>query len=257
MQLAPKLLSVLFLCATFSLKVAAQADTTVKWKSSFIEQAGIVQGNFNRLNEILGQQGYPILGNSYSAFSIGRALHPADKDSYFAGSLMIENVFASPGKYNSTQTKAANIFSIGIKDDWCFDLVASRKWLVYPFVSFGVLYNKLKILDGINSSASFASTLSGSSPAVVEKSFSTLVFFANVGGGVERRVRFKSGIDFYFGFATGYHLTNKIRYRQRYQTNYYDSPSVRFSGWENRIIFRFEIWKRSPQTSSTRFKRFK
>jgi hypothetical protein len=255
MQLTPKLLSVLFLCGMFNMKVAAQADSTVKWKSSFIEQLSFVQGNFNRLNEILAQQGYPTFGNAYSAMSFGRALHPADKDSYFAGSLMIEYASAQPNKYYNTQTKAATIFSIGIKDDWCYDLVASRKWLAYPYVSLGILYNKLKTLDGINSNGSFAATLAGTAPVVVEKSFSSLILFASVGGGAERRLRFKSGLDFYLGFATGYHLANNVSYRERHQTNY-DSPSVRFSGWENRIILRFEIWKKTANTSYT-FKRFK
>lgn len=230
----------------------AQGDSTRRGKLGFYVENNFRYPDFSNLNQALTQQGFPAIQNIPLGVSFGYTVRPIfSKDSYsaikfsFSGNSIPRNL-----------GKDANIRFLEISFGNYLDLVASRKWLVYPYWGLGVNFATLSLVDNTNSQPSFSTSIANLQ-TVSSKSFFASSVFLNAGAGFERRLRI-SFYDFYVGLSGGYRLSTDGRFREPYQS-YQDSPSVQLSSFEWNFRVRFEIWNmaRLRKLDEKRFRRFK
>ena len=218
----------------------AQQDSVqhpVKLKRGFYEDVSSIIGDFSRLSNVLVQNGFPALNQTYGGMSFGVSARPSNKDSYFTGKIFILNTYSA---YNAqTDSKGAAILNYGLHDEWHLDLVKNNKWRIGPEFGFGVSIVRLKLFERVSTPPDFAATLSPTIVTYTEKKLYSTSYFINAGIGVDRK--FKIGyLDFYFGMGAGYRLSTPAAFREKYQYNI-DSPSVRLSGFQYDFKLRFEI----------------
>lgn len=227
----------------------AQEDSIqkpIKLKKGFYEDASYIIGNFSRLNDILIQNGFPELEQTYGGFSFGFSARPSNKDSYFTAKIFILSTRST--YYSNNATKGASILSYGLHDEWHLDFVKNRKWRIGPDFGFGFGLLRLKIFERLSTPVNFTATLNPSIITYHEKKLYSPSLFANAGLGIDRKVKLKV-MDFYVGIGAGYWLNTPAGFSEKYQYNI-SSPRVRLSGIFYAFKFRFEIRELIPSKKS-------
>lgn len=218
----------------------AQQDSVpeaIKLKRGFYEDGTFIRGDFSRLSEILTQEGFPALEQTYGGISIGISARPSNKDSYFTGKIFI---LSTSSRYDAyTDSKGASILSYGLHDEWHLDLIKNGKWRVGPDFGFGFGILRLKVFERLSTPSNFAATLSPTIVTYNEKKLYSASFFMNAGMGIDRKLKINN-IDFYFGMGLGYRLSTPAGFSEKYQYNI-SSPLSRLSGIQYDFKFRFEI----------------
>lgn len=218
----------------------AQQDSipnSIKLKRGFYEDGTFIIGDFSRLNEILTQEGFPALEQTYGGVSLGISARPSNKDSYFTGKIFIFSTFSGYDTYNDS--KGASILSYGLHDEWHLDLIKNRKWRIGPDFGFGFGILRLKFFERLSTLSNFASTLNPSLITYEEKKLYSASFFMNAGLGIDRKFKINN-TDFYFGMGVGYRLSTAGGFSEKYQYNI-SSPLSRLSGIQYDFKIRFEI----------------
>lgn len=214
----------------------AQGDST-KWKKQigFYSHAGVVHGDFAKLNSTLSSLGYPTLQNFYGGGTFGFTRHGSKNNSYFH--LAVSFLQSDPGFLDQSATKDVRLRNWELQLGGNFDLVKHPKWLIYPFLTEGFGYSELTLYDNIVRQSFASSVATLASPD--SKTWSTWYLFLNGGMGIERKFRVWV-YDFYVGASGGYRFNFTSSYKADYPTN--DNAPIGLSGFEWNIRIRFEIW---------------
>jgi hypothetical protein len=214
----------------------AQSDSTKQKKQlGFYSHAGVIHGDFDKLNSTLSNLGYPTLLNVYGGVTFGISKQGYKNNSY--SHLTISFLQSAPDLLDVGATKDVRLRNWEVQFGGNFDLIKHPKWLIYPFFAEGIGYSELTLYDNIVRQTFASSVSSLASPD--SKTWSTTYLFFNGGMGIERRLRVWA-YDFYLGTSGGYRLNLFSRYTADYPTN--DNAPIRLSGFEWNIRIRFEIW---------------
>ncbi|MBY0434494.1 MAG: hypothetical protein K2U26_10325 [Cyclobacteriaceae bacterium] len=231
-----------------------KVDSVRRARIGFYADNVFLNPDFGALNNVLVQQGFAGIKERLIGASFGYSFRPvSSKDSYTT----LKVSFVTTGNMASNaSSKVAGIQLFEFSSATHYDLITSPKWLVYPYGGFGFQFGTLSLVDNTFTQNSFASSISNLN-STNSKSLYSLSVFANLGGGVERRLRI-GYYDFYVGLSGGYRVSTNSRFRELYQ-NYTDAPVVRLSGFEWNFRIRFEIWNTARFQKSNRktFQKFK
>ncbi|NOS56674.1 MAG: hypothetical protein HOP37_10525 [Cyclobacteriaceae bacterium] len=214
----------------------AQSDSTKQKKQlGFYSHAGVIHGDFAKLNSTLSNLGYPALRDFYGGVTYGITKQGIKNNSY--GHLALSFMQSTPGVLDVARTKDVRLRNWELQLGGNFDLVKHPKWLIYPFLTEGFGYSELTLYDNIVRQSFASSVATLASPD--SKTWSTWYLFLNGGMGIERKFRVWV-YDFYVGASGGYRLNLLSRYKTDYPTN--DNAPLGLSGFEWNIRIRFEIW---------------
>jgi hypothetical protein len=216
----------------------AQPDSikkSAKWKIGFLAEGSFIEGDFSSLNNSLISDGLPALQETYGGGTLGISVRPSDKDSYYTLKL-----FALTTGFSHTDSNAngASVRFLGLQSEWHRDLVKSRKWRIGPDFGFGAGALKLLTYERFNSVDSFSAN-----PLNVvqqEKELYSASFFLNAGMGIDRKFKIENS-NFYLGMGFGYRFSAPVKFHEKYQSPYYDTPGVHLSGLQYNIRLRLEL----------------
>lgn len=215
-----------------SISTFSQPDTTNTHKTGWIIKSGERNFTFKALNSAFNNAGVAQLNNRVFGYSIGLTSRSTSKNSY--GSVTLSYFGANDGGMQS-QTLSPSIDIVELAFSSQLVLTNSPKWLVFPYVGYGVGYGSMLIINN-DQNATFAQSvtdLTQNDGLKKRYNMEQPYAFANIGLGLERGIRIAC-YQLFIGFSSGYQLTTKSGW------GYPDLPSIRYGGLEWRVSVRVE-----------------
>ena len=244
----------IFFVLLLSHLVAAQSSDSATFKTgSYVSLMVRGAQSLSDLNEQLRAAGHAPLTEALIGFSVGVTNRFAAQNSYSAG--RFSGSFAADDLTDDGRRTTLTVWELATVGH--YDVVASLKWLVYPYLGIGSNYARLSV-STIEPGGSFQNSLTNlGSPEVVQKKYGSdgLMIFGELGGGIERLLSFP-GSDVYVGLSGGYRLSTDRSWVLAGVKSFDSSFSTQ--GWTFELKFRFEAApERSPEARRGLFKFFK
>ena len=227
--------------STNTLVTGSYASTTVAFSN-----------RLSALNRQLRTAGQLPLSEALIGVSLGVTNRFADQNSYQSTRLSL--LTTRDESSNSNQDTHLILGELSFFGN--FDVVASPRWLVYPYIGAGVNYARLTV-SSVVSNANFQTSLAN--PGIQEvdqKRYGTdgLMLFGELGLGVERSIKLSDGVVF-VGLSGGYRLSTSNSWVLK-GVKFYDA-SFNTQGWVIELKLRAEEHSDSNGRNRGLFKFFK
>ncbi|WKN42928.1 hypothetical protein [Tunicatimonas pelagia] len=213
-------------------------DTTRVWRTGFYMGLHAQTIDVDNLNAMLQQANQPTLLPDMAGAALGFTMRHRDQNSYSRSQLTYFTLLDNLENDNLRESRV-NYWELSVTGN--YDVIPSQKWLVYPYLGFGVGLSFLRVSEVI-SGTSFQGSLNNLNTADLEiKQYMTDAMVNGTAGvGVERRFVFPGTLGF-IGISGGYKISEREDWQLR-GTSYTldDSPNFRANGWVFELRFRFE-----------------
>lgn len=231
-----KLLILTFLLLSFS-AFAQKRDSTNMIKTGFYVNVMTVSASsaLDDLNQQLRAAGQLPVTAGLFGVSAGFTSRFADQNSYGAARLsLLTTADEDPNENQATQLTVWELSVMGH-----YDLLPNPNWLVYPYLGIGTSYARLAV-SSVEPGNNFQNSLSNpGDDEIMQKKYGALMIFGELGGGIERILRF-SNTDAYLGISGGYRLSTDEPWSLN-NVKAFDNASFNTNGWMFEFKFRVEM----------------